>query len=87
MTKNKLDTELNSLKPQIKTLQAEKANKLRWGVGVGWVGMGVGVGVVGVGVGVGMGGMLVHVHVHVEYLHSMLYVVCSMSPLPCLGPA
>ena len=35
MTKNKLDTELNSLKPQIKTLQAEKANKLRWGVGGG----------------------------------------------------
>ena len=29
MTKNKLDTELNSLKPEIKRLQAEKANKLR----------------------------------------------------------
>ena len=30
MTKNKLDTELNSLKPEIKRLQAEKGNKLRY---------------------------------------------------------
>ena len=29
MTKNKLDMELNSLKPEIKRIQAEKANKLR----------------------------------------------------------
>ena len=29
MTKNCLDTDLNSLKPEIKRLQAEKGNKLR----------------------------------------------------------
>ena len=29
MIKNKLELELNSLKPEIKQLQAEKANKLR----------------------------------------------------------
>ena len=29
MIKNKIELELNSLKPEIKQLQAEKANKLR----------------------------------------------------------